>query len=556
MKIHRRPTWAFAIALASSFVTVNLSAQNAKSVATDPRITVAARRLSESEYRHTVADIFGSHITINARFEPDKREKGLLAIGSAMLSLTSAGFEQYFTLATDISEQVFKETGRENLMSCAPQDQNRADPACAQQFITRYGELIFRRPLSDGELQARLDTANQGAEQTANFYHGLELALTSLLVAPEFLFRIERAEPDPDRPGEYRLDAYTKAARLSFLFWNTTPDRELLRAAEKGELHSTAGLERQLARLASSPRFEQGARAFFADMFQLDGFENMVKDPAIYPKFNQTIANSAKEQMLKTAAGLLVQKGRDYRELFTSNETYINRPLAAVYRVPYASADEWMAYTFPEDSERAGILSQVAFLSQHAHPGTSSPTRRGIKIHEIFMCEPTPDPPADVDFSKVQASMKGTVRERLLDHMENTGCTACHRRSDPPGLALEHFDGIGQLRKYENGQLIDVSADFNGEHFVGARGLANYLKKDPRVPACMVRNVYAYGTGRGTDFWDEEYLDQQTEMFAEGGYRFPALMKQIATTPEFFEVHMPEGVALDGVSTSNKQAQR
>src|SRR5690606_40157291 len=66
----------------------------------------------------------------------------------------------------------------------------------------------------------------------------------------------------------------------------------------------------------------------------------------------------------------------------------------------------------------------------------SSPTRRGVKVHEIFMCEPTPDPPADVDFSKVQDSAKGTVRGRLLDHMENTGCTACHRRSDPPGLAL------------------------------------------------------------------------------------------------------------------------
>ena len=75
------------------------------------------------------------------------------------------------------------------------------------------------------------------------------------------------------------------------------------------------------------------------------------------------------------------------------------------------------------------------------------------------MCQATPQPPANVDFSKVQDSTKGTVRGRLLDHMENEGCSGCHRRTDPIGLALEHFDGLGQLRTTENGMPIDVSAE-------------------------------------------------------------------------------------------------
>lgn len=552
MNILRHPVWALAIVLASMPAAYSATAQSAESPAASDsqNITVATRRLSESEYRHIIADLIGPDIKINARFEPEKREQGLLATGNAMLSLTSSGFEQYFTLASDITDQAFAAGDRDALVGCSPKDLGRADPDCARQFITHYGELIFRRPLTGAEIEARLETANQGANQTGDFYHGLKLALTSLLVAPEFLFRMESAEADPNNPGKYRLDAYTKAARLSFLFWNSSPDRELLRVARSGEIHTQAGLEKQLDRLAASPRFKDGARAFFADMFQLDGFENMVKDPAIYPKFNQTVANSAKEQMLKTAVGLLIEKNRDYRELFTSNSTYINRPLASVYNVPYGSAEEWMSYTFQSDSERAGILTHVGFLSQHAHPGTSSPTRRGIKIHEIFMCEPTPDPPADVDFSTVQASVGGTARERLLDHMENTGCTACHRRSDPPGLALEHFDGIGQLRKYEHGKLIDVSADFNGVQLVGATGLADYLEDDPRVPACLVRNVYAYGTGRKTDFFDEDYLAEQTEVFADNDYRVPALLQHIANTPEFFAVHMPAGKAIDNTQKS------
>ena len=48
-----------------------------------------------------------------------------------------------------------------------------------------------------------------------------------------------------------------------------------------------------------SPKFEAGARAFFADMLQLDGFGNLIKDPAIYPKFNQSIAEGAREAGLE-----------------------------------------------------------------------------------------------------------------------------------------------------------------------------------------------------------------------------------------------------------------
>jgi hypothetical protein len=378
--------------------------------------------------------------------------------------------------------------------------------------------------------------------------------LVSLLVAPEFLFRVEMAEPDPANPQQFRLDGYTKASRLSFMFWDTTPDAELLAAARSGALHTEEGLKQQLRRLTASPRYEDGARAFFADVLQLDGFENLVKDAAIYPKFNQSVSNAAKEQMLRTTVDLLVTKRRDYRELFTSNETFISRSLAPVYRIPFASASEWAPYTFPESSGRSGILTQVGFLSLFAHPGTSSPTRRGIKIHEIFMCEPTPDPPADVDFSKVKDSMKGTVRGRLLDHMENTGCTACHRRSDPPGLALEHFDGLGQLRTTENGVPIDVSADLNGKKFVGAQGLAKYLRDDARVPACLVRNVYAYGVGRKTDERDEDYLADNAKTFASNGYRVPDLMMQIAATPEFFKAVFPRG-ARPAAATAPKTAQ-
>ena len=527
---------ALALAVAPSIKT---SAQRSGGART---IKPAVRRITETQYRRTIADVFGPGIKINARFEPEKREEGLLAIGSAELSLTSSGFEQYFALAISISEQALAEKQRTASVPCKPANPNQADDACARHFIESYGARLFRRPLRESETLARLKTASAGAERSGDFYAGLKLALTSLLVAPEFLFRVETAEPDPANSRQYRLDGYTKAARVSFLLWDSGPDQELLAAARNGAIHTEAGLKQQLSRMISSPRFEDGVRAFFTDMLQLDGFENLVKDPAIYPKFNQTVSDSAREQTLKTIIDLLVHKKRDYRDLFTSNETFINRPLAAVYRIPFASNNEWAPYTFPHSSERSGILTQVSFLSLFAHPGISSPTRRGIKALEIFMGEPTPEPPANVDFSKVHDSSKGTVRGRLLDHMNNKGCAGCHRRTDPPGLALEHFDGLGQLRTMENGMKIDVSAELDGVKFEGAQGLGKLLRDDPRVPASLVRNVYAYGVGRKTEERDEAYLSDQTRAFASNGYQLSDLMAQIASSPEFFRVVVPSGV--------------
>ena len=537
-----------------AFSTASAQTPRVAPVAAAP-IKVNVRRITETQYRHAIANVFGPDIKLNARFEPEKREDGLLAIGGAQLSLTSSGFEQYYSLASSIADQALNEKVRARTVPCQPADAKKSDDACARQVISRIGEQLFRRPLTSTELGARVKTASNGAAKTGDFYGGMKLALVSLLMAPEYLFRMEMAEADPAKAGAYRLDGYTKASRLSYLLWDSGPDQELMDAAKSGAIHSDATLKQQLARMVAAPKFRDGARAFFVDMLQLDGFDNLTKDPGAYPKFNQSVSDSAKEQTLRTMVDLLVDKKRDYRDIFSSNETQINRYLASIYKVPYASKDEWTSYTFPESSERAGVLTQVSFLSLFAHPAASSPTRRGVKVHEIFMCEPTPDPPADVDFSKVRDSASGTVRGRLLDHMQNTGCTACHRRSDPPGLALEHFDGLGQLRLSENGAPIDVSADVDGKTITGAQGLAKYLHEDKKVPACLVRNVFAYGTGRKTDERDEDYLAGQTSAFAASGYRLPDLMVQVASSPEFLKATIPAGAAQAAAPTTAKPKQ-
>src|SRR5690349_10933780 len=94
----------------------------AKPKAAAPQATIigATRRMTESQYRHTIADIFGNDIQINGRFEPEGREHLLLAIGSSMLSISAAGFEQHFSMGKAIADQALDAKRREKFATCVP----------------------------------------------------------------------------------------------------------------------------------------------------------------------------------------------------------------------------------------------------------------------------------------------------------------------------------------------------------------------------------------------------------------------------------------------------
>src|SRR4029077_6651477 len=91
----------------------------------------------------------------------------------------------------------------------------------------------------------------------------------------------------------------------------------------------------------------------------------------------------------------------DIRDLMTTRQTYIDRRLAVLYRVPFPFSGDWVKYEFPADSGRSGILTQISMLSMFSPPGRSSPTKRGVALLDILLCAPTPGPPNDVDFTAV-----------------------------------------------------------------------------------------------------------------------------------------------------------
>lgn len=494
------------------------------------------RLLTTDQYINTITHLFGQDLKLEGRFAAVPRTDGLLEVGTARAGVTDAQLELYQKMAAVVANQVTNDKRRDVLVPCKPADEKAADKACATRFLGDVSRLLYRRKLDEARLNAIVDEADQAADKLKDFYAGLSVALEGILVSPNVLFVAETSEPDPKHPGHERLDAYSLASRLSLFLWNAEPDDALLKAAESGELLTQKGKAKAVDRMLASPRLVAGVRAFFDDMFGFDDFDNLAKDSMVYPSFTGLTSTDAREQTLRTVVDLLINKKGDYRDLFTTRETFLSPALAALYRMP--SGPTWTEYEFPADSPRAGLLTQISFLALHSHPGRSSPTRRGKALRELLLCQKVPNPPANVDFSAVENpnSPIKTQRERVAIHLKNPVCAGCHRITDPIGLALENFDGAGQYRTTERGELIDASGSLDGTKFNDAVGLGKTLHDDATLPKCLVKRVFAYGTGGPETSDDDAALAYFNTRFAEQGFRLPDLLRTIAMSAAFSQV--------------------
>ena len=508
------------------------------------------RRLTESQYRNIIADVFGSQIVVGGRFDPIMRTEGLLAVGAGRAAVTPSAVEHFSAMARSIALQVVAPGNRELLLPCQPAAADQPDPRCATQFFEQAARPLYRRAVTAEDLRVPLRLAQAGTVARHDFYAGLAYGLQAMLTAPDFLFIAENTESDPTDKTRLRLDNYARASRLSFMLWNTAPDELLLHAAEQGQLANADEISDQVDRLMASPRLKQGVRAFFTDMLSLDDFATLEKDTLIYPAFSLAAAQDSREQVLRTLENELLSQDGDYRNIFTTRRTFMSGPLGLVYRVPVSRPGGWTPFEFAANDPRAGIQSQLSFVALHSHPGKSSPTLRGKAIRELLLCQKVPDPPGNVNFDRFNdpSSPNKTARLRLSAHATEPACAGCHKLMDPIGLALENFDGAGQTRLTENGVPIDASGELNGIKFADAPGLGQAMRQDPAATSCLVRRAYSYAVGRAIERGERDWMAHLEQSFADDRYRLRPLLRRIATSKALQAVAAPKPVSLAGVA--------
>ncbi len=463
------------------------------------------RRLTWSQYEQTVADLLGEDIALPTRLEPDARVDGLPSVGATVMSVSQWGVERYEDAAFLLAEQALED---DRMLPCEATAVDDAD--CATEFVDTWGVRFYRRPLTADETDRLVALVTSIGTAESDFRVGATYALAAMLQSPHFLYRVELGQSG-------WLDDYELATRLSYLLWNTTPDDTLLAAAAGGTLGTDDGLLAEATRLLDDPRAEQGVRNLFTEILYLDELDELSKDPTTFTHASAELGPNAREETLLGVVDLVLTRDGDYRSLYTTRTTFVDRSLAALYNVEAPVMDGYGAVTLDKDGGRRGLLGQASFLALNAHLTSTSATLRGKFIQEVLLCHIIPPPPSGVDTSIPEPDADSpTLRERIQSHLEDPTCAGCHELTDLIGLGFENFDGVGRWRDTENGATIDPSGDLEGEPFDDAWDFARALSDHPDLGPCLAQHVWGVGTGH-TPIYEElalsEWLAEELRLY-------------------------------------------
>ena len=104
---------------------------------------------------------------------------------------------------------------------------------------------------------------------------------------------------------------------------------------------------------------------------------------------------------------------------------------------------------------------------------------------------------------------------------------------DPLGMVLEHFDPIGRYRETENGLTIDATGSVNGVAFDGGAQLGAALRQEPKVIACLMRNLYRNANGRAEDDQDPQQINGLVQSLAARNYVWRDLLGDFVASDAF-----------------------
>jgi hypothetical protein len=497
------------------------------------------RRLTHSQYNNTVRDLLGDYSRPAQRFPPEDYVDGfknqLRHQGMPPLLV-----ETYSTAAEKVALNAFRAGDVNALIPC-----KTTDTACRDQFIRSFGLRAFRRPLREAEFQRYAAAFSDQARASGKFLEGARAVVEAMLQSPKFLFHVE-AGPD-GRSVDYAI-----ASRLSYLLWDTMPDKALLDAAARGDLRSAAGRERAARRMLDNPAAGQALDEFFHQWLRFDRALNATKERRRFPEFSSDLAAAMVEETRRLLQHL-VWKDKNFMELFTSDYAFVSSDLATLYKLP-APPGQFELMPFPAGTRRAGLLGQATFLTSTAGPQETSPTARGIFVREQLLCQHVPLPPANVNMSLPDPTEEKplTRRQRLAAHVENPVCSSCHRLMDPIGFGLENFDAIGRWRDKETilisnsesertpPKKVDLELEVGGEiaglpnsAFSDSRQLGRILADSPVCQECVVRQTFRYAYGRLETPADQETIHQLYGTFRDSGFHFKDLLIGLVRSPEF-----------------------
>ncbi len=454
---------------------------------------IALRRLNKLEYENTVRTL-GAAPGAASAFAEDDPSLGYTNM-AAVLSVTPLLAEQYARTAKAVA-------GALNLTTDAP----CVDPAngasattCASAFIQQFGKRSFRRPLTAEEVTAYTAIFREKLPRS-DYAGGIRLTAETMLQSPFFLYKTEIGEGSGlDRT----LTSYELASQISYLATGGPPDAQLLAAAEASKLRIPAERESQLRRLLATPESTSWVSIFVEEWLGISKAGYLAKDQTAFPSYTPTLSVAVAEESSRFIANLLTTSHGSLQTLFTADWTFSNAELGAHYGLGQVPTD-WQKVTLP-GAQRAGVLTQPAFLVATSKAADSFPIRRGKILRTRILCGNVPPPPADLKVMPVALDPNLTTRERFLAHQQaGSVCAGCHSLMDPLGFGFENYDATGAYRTTENNKPIDATGEIKAVSPEVDGPFANGIEFTQRIAQsqvlkdCVAREALRWSLGRGT----------------------------------------------------------
>jgi len=422
---------------------------------------------------------------------------------------------------------------RRKIFTCKAPSASQEE-ACATQIISRLANQAFRRPATAEDLEALMGQY-QTFRKKGNFDTGIQAALQTILMKPEFLFRFEHV-PANVAPGQlFRISDLELASRLSYFLWSSGPDSQLLSVATQGKLKDPAVLEQQVKRMLLDPRSEALSTNFAGHWLRLGGLQDVLPEAMFYPQFTRNLAVSMKRE-IELLFDNIVREDRNVVDLVTADYTFVDEILAKHYGIPNVLGTRFQRVQLT-DPNRFGLLGKAGVLTMTALANRTSPVARGKYVLEVLIGSPPPSPPANVPPLKEAGDNNKvlSVRERMEQHRKNEPCRSCHQIMDPIGMALENFDPTGVWRIRDGGFPVDPSGQmYDGLKLAGPVSVRQaVLSHSDAYIGNFAERLLEYGVGRVLDYRDMPMARSIARDAAKNNNHFSSFVLGVVKSPLF-----------------------
>jgi hypothetical protein len=410
-----------------------------------------------------------------------------------------------------------------------------AEPLHLERLVA-FAERAYRRPLRPAETRELLDLYAELRRDELTHEQAFALTLARVLVAPAFLYKVEMPGPGA---GTHPLNDDELATRLSYFLWSSLPDTELLETAAAGRLQEPEVLRGQARRMLGDQKSRRLAEEFGTQWLHVHGFsQHDDKSAEVFPTF-AGLRGAMEEETIRFLADFF-RNGLPIPMLLDADHTFLTEDLAKHYGIDGVTGPQWRRVDGMRKQGRGGILGLATTLATQAGASRTSPILRGNWLSEVVLGEKLPKPPKNVPQFPEQIPEGLTERQMTALHSGNAACAKCHRRIDPFGFSLEHFDAIGRFRVHDAaGHPIDATTQLmDGTAIEGHEGLRRYLltQRADVFERQFCRKLLGYALGRSVQLSDDPLLDDIQAKLVANGHGVHVAIEAIVSSRQFREI--------------------